>query len=374
MDDHHRILELLDGPTTRGDEAKILGLLARSSDAGLDATLAKVDLGRLISDIDDRLVGPDNRERLIDLLTRERVDALSPQTRARLIRAFSRGRTSHQDERAIHAVLLASTGTTLTAVKRWIDMAGDHRHLLHIVYSDIDDAGLRAQILAHIRREAAGVQERRRLVLSDIDDTIYSNFGDRRWPKKTIYPGVLRLYELLSRDAPVFVTARPADRTGIVEALTQLSLRKRGIQRSTVLAGDLLHIHNNDAIAARKLSNFQAYAELFAEFDFVFIGDSSQGDAAFGASMHEQAPDRVHAVLIHDVTHTEAAQRDEWGLRGVRVFDNYVGAARILCELGILDADAWRSVAAAAREEFAALGIAEAATRERLQADLDAEL
>ena len=369
-----RVESLLAGHTDRRDEATILDLLADPPDPELDATLAGLDLARLLDDVDDRILGPDNRARLVELLARQRIGALSLPVRAALVHALARGRTDRRQEQGICDVLLATRGDELRQLKRTIDTAGDHRHLLHIVYSDVDDPEIRGAILRHVRREADPLAHSGLVVLSDIDDTIYANFGDARVAKKTLYPGVLELYASISSEAPVFVTARPADRPGVVEALTHASLQKRGIWPATVLAGDLLHIHSNAAIASRKLSNFQAYADLFGEYDFVFVGDSSQGDASFGAAMLEQDPDRVRAVLIHDVAQTPAAQREDWARRGVSFFDNYVGAARIACERGLVDADAWRRVADVAREGFVTIVFEDPAARERMRADLDREL
>ncbi len=150
-------------------------------------------------------------------------------------------------------------------------------------------------------------------VLSDIDDTFYANWKDARYPKKTVYPGVLQFYAELDRGpGPVpgragdltFVTARPGDRLGLVEDATIKALAERGQLTATVLAGSFTRLIGNRTIAEKKLENFLEYRRLYPEYDFVFVGDSGQGDIHFGQRMLELAPGVVRAVFIHDVVAT----------------------------------------------------------------------
>ena len=288
----------------------------------------------------------------------------------------ARGHTDDLDERGIRAIVVGTTGTELTALKNAIDEGEDHRHLLHVVHSDVDDEVIRSEILAHIEREAARIPRAGRKVLSDIDDTFYCNWTDQRFPAKTVYPGVLALYESLSTGGEVvFVTARPEDRSGYVEAATHRTLRARGVRAPVVLAGSLTKLHSHGAIADGKLDSFAHYAALYPEYDMLFLGDSGQGDAAFGAAMREHAPEQVCAVLIHDVVGVPAEERARWAERGVSFFDTYLGAARLAQGLGLLDRDAVRRVHAAAQTELDGLRFDDDARREARRGELarDAE-
>ncbi len=372
---------LLEGHTDRRDEGEILDLLERS--AQLDALLSRLDFDRLIAAIDDRLAGPRNRTRLFALLTRERVAELSIVNRAELIAACSRGPTPQLQERAIFELLRATTGAELTRLKNLLDRGSDHRDLQHVVFRDIDDASLRAALLEHLEGEAANLPRTAVKVLSDIDDTFYANWKDKRFPAKTVYPGVRQLLRELDHGPHAqadeagdvaFVTARPGDRPGVVERRTHASLRALGLEHATVLAGSFLHIHGSDAIAERKLENFKDYARLFGEYDFVFIGDSGQGDASFGAGMIAAEPERVRLVMIHDVVASDANTRAAWASKGVLFFDTYVGAAKLAFERGLIQREGVARVAAAAREDFAKIEFEDPAQRAARWAELEAEL
>lgn len=349
---------LLRGHTDRDDEARILSLLA--TDDAIDVTLQHLDLDRLFADVDDRLFGPDHRQSLRRLLSHTRLNDLSVAARCRLVAALQRGRTCRADEEAIRDVLLGTRGADLTALKNALDHGDDHRDLQQLVYGDIDDDAIREAILDHFAAEQAPPEDDLK-ILSDIDDTFYANWKDRRYPKKTVYPGVRQLYLELDRGPAgelgdvVFVTARPQDRTGWVESATHRSLRERGLETATILCGALTHLHSNASIADRKFQNFVEYAALYPEYRFVFVGDSGQGDADFGRRMRAHAPDRVELVLIHDVVATPQADRAVSAEEGVVLFDTYVGAAVTLHGAGLLSVDAAHRVADAALAELEAL-------------------
>jgi hypothetical protein len=348
------VAELLRGHTDRKDEEAILALLRAADAAELDAWLVGgVDVNELVSDMDDRLFGPDNREALYGLLARERVSDLSVAARALIIAAAQRGRTSSSDERAIVDLMLATKGAALTELKDTLDRGDDHRDLQQLIYSDLDDAERRAAVLEHIAAEASGEPVGRK-VLSDIDDTLYANWKDERYPKKTVYPGVRAFYQALS-DQIAFVTARPKDRPGVIERKTHETLRAFGVSDPVVLSGSFLKLHSNERIAEKKLQNFQEYARLFPEYRFVFIGDSGQGDADFGAKMREAAPAQVEAVFIHDVVDTSDSTKAEWEVKGVFFEDNYVGLAARALDLGILDAESAAEIVRSAFEELVTL-------------------
>lgn len=357
------IRRLMSGHTDRKEEARILEILERTDADQLNDLLQELDLSRLISDIDDRLFGPDNRTALLELLTDNRVNDLEAESRAAIVSALQKGRTGKLDEKGIRNILVNSQGAGLTELKNEIDAGGDYRDLQQLLFTDIDSADIREEILDHIQREGAAMGRLSTLkALSDIDDTLYANLKDGRYPKRTTYPGVIQYYDELVRGPSeqrevrgnlVFLTARPKVRTGHIERLTIRSLRKRGVREATILSGDFLHLLGNDLIAERKYENFVQYQKLFPEYGFVFTGDSGQGDAIFGAKIRADFGDAVRGVFIHDVIDTPQQERDEWRSKGVVFFDTYIGAATAAFESRLISNEGLARVLVKAQEEFA---------------------
>jgi hypothetical protein len=358
------IERLLGGRTSRHDEAAILAILHAATGSELSTLLCAIDLRRLVGDVDDRRLGPKNRTALLSLFGEDRLDELDVPARAALISALQAGRTDDLDERSIVKIVLGTRGAELTELKNALDAGADHRDLQQLVYSDIDDDDRRARVLAHIASEGAPEGTRSVKLLSDIDDTFYCNWVDQRYPKKTVYPGVRQLYLEIDRGPDqhsdrlgdvAFVTARPKDRPGVIERLTHRTLRAGGAHDPTILSGSFKNLIGNASIADKKLQNFVEYAALFPEYDFVFVGDSGQGDAMFGQRMRETRPERVRAVLIHDVVATSAAQRDRWAAVGVELFDTYIGAAVLSLERRLVHPDGCRRVVDAAMRDLEAI-------------------
>ncbi|WP_438006890.1 phosphatase domain-containing protein [Sorangium sp. So ce321] len=372
--------------TDRQDERRILEILAGATAAELDQLLLELDLRALLGDVDDRLMGPDNRTALLELLTAERLGDLGIPARAALASALQRGRTGRLDEQALRRIWLGTRGADVTRLKNALDGRGGYHDLHQLFYHDIDDGALREELLAHIAREAvsvsASVSRREVKILSDIDDTFYANWKDARYPEKTVYPGVLQFYAELDRGPGAepgrpgdltFVTARPGDRLGLVEDATLRALAARGQLAATVLAGSFTRLIGNRTIAEKKLENFVEYRRLYPEYDFVFVGDSGQGDIHFGQRMLELAPEAVKAVFIHDVVATSEYARLELAVGGVRLFDTYIGAALEALELGLLGPEGAVRVAEAAIAAFTAIPFPSHAHRQprRLELMLD---
>lgn len=350
--------------TDRHDERRILEILAGATAVELDEMLLELDLRALLDDLDDRLIGPDNRTALLDLLTADRLGDLGVPARAALASALQRGRTGRLEEQALRRIWLGTRGADVTRLKNALDGRGGYHDLHQLFYHDIDDDALREELLEHIAREAVDVSTGEVKILSDIDDTFYANWKDTRYPKKTVYPGVLQFYAELDRGpgpepgrpgGVTFVTARPGDRLGLVEDATLAALAERGQRTATVLAGSFTRLLGNRTIAEKKLENFLEYRRLYPEYGFVFIGDSGQGDIHFGQRMLELAPASVKAIFIHDVVATPEAARRELAVGGVRLFDTYIGAAREALELVLLGPDGAARVAEAALAAFAAV-------------------
>ncbi|XYH97805.1 phosphatase domain-containing protein [Sorangium sp. So ce1128] len=378
------IRQRLASHTDRQDERRILEILAGATATELDQLLIELDLRALLGDVDDRLMGPDNRTALLELLTAERLGDLGIPARAALASALQRGRTGGLDEQALRRIWLGTRGADVTRLKNALDGRGGYHDLHQLFYHDIDDDALREELLAHIAREAVSVSvsSREVKILSDIDDTFYANWKDARYPKKTVYPGVLQFYAELDRGRGpgpgrpgdlTFVTARPGDRLGLVEDATLEALAARGQLAATVLAGSFTRLIGNRAIAEKKLENFLEYRRLYPEYGFVFIGDSGQGDIHFGQRMLELAPEAVKAVFIHDVVATPEHARLELAVGGVRLFDTYIGAAIEALELGLLGPEGAARVADAALAAFTAIPFPSHAHRQprRLEMMLD---
>lgn len=377
------IQTLLRGHTSRRDEARLLAILAGLDAPSLDRALAALDLGHLVRAVDDHWTGPDHRAALFQVLTRERLADLSVPTRAALVLALQTGRTSRPHERAIREVFLGTRGRDLTALKNALDALGGRRNLRALVYRDLDDLATRAAILAHIATEATAAPAGELKVLSDVDDTFYANWKDRRYPPRTVYPGVLAFYTELDRgpDAVpgrpgdlVFVTARPGDGVGLVARYTLDALQSRGVGPATVLLGSLLHVTSSERIAAGKYLAFKQFRALYPEYRFAFVGDSGQGDATFARALVDLDGDVVAGTFIHAVTATPADDRRAWRAAGVRFFDTYVGAALEALALGLVQPAGVARVAAAAEEGFAALSFASDALRRARREELDRDL
>lgn len=365
---------LMEGHTDRSEEARVVELLREAPGPVLDEVLRLIPLGELLGDIDDRVFGPDHRTTLLRLLTSDRIGDLSLFARALVIDALASGVTLEDEEAAIRDVFLGSRGKDLTALKNAVDAGDDYHDLEQVVFHDIDDEAVQGTILGHIAAHAAPSGEVK--VLSDIDDTLYRNWVDARFPAKTVYPGIIGLHRELDLGLAVtpeghpsgrrgdlaFITARPIERTGIIESQTHATLRTLGVEHAVVLGGDALHLHSNEAIAARKVENFVRYRKLFPEYGFVFTGDSGQGDAIAGAAMVADAPDAVKLVLIHDVVGLDEAARAEWAKKGVVVVDTYVGGACVAFERELITAEGLARVAREAREALALVGFGDDVT------------
>jgi hypothetical protein len=369
------VLALLEDSESRRKEHALLEFLGTCSAAELDAVVTSMDLRALIDAVEDHLLGPQHRTALMRLLTEERLGDLGVPARAALVRVLARGWTTARDERSLCAIFVGTRGTALTALKEAVDAGSDYHDLVQLVFHDIDDDGVRATLLQHIAAEAAAPGGLK--ILSDIDDTLYANWKDKRYPAKTVYPGVRQLYAELSGsplepEAAVvtFVTARPEDPLGLFENATHRALSERGLPRARVLSGAFTRLIGNDAIAEEKGANFRRYRSVFPEYRFVFFGDSGQGDVAFGESIRALAPEAVTMVFIHDVVATPEERRRELCGRGIHFCDTYVGAALAAFEAGLLSAEGLRRVGDAAERELGSVRFESDADRGARMADI----
>eukprot|EP01097_Dermamoeba_algensis_P000949 TRINITY_DN1352_c0_g1_i1.p1 TRINITY_DN1352_c0_g1~~TRINITY_DN1352_c0_g1_i1.p1 ORF type:complete len:620 (+),score=96.96 TRINITY_DN1352_c0_g1_i1:134-1993(+) len=197
-------------------------------------------------------------------------------------------------------------------------------------------------------------------VISDIDDTLYCQLLDRRWPTGTIYPGIRSFYRELDvgRDEKgrvgdlVFLTARPGGYKGMIENYTHKMLTSFGLHtRPTVLCGSTAYFVGNNRIATKKYENFVQYKSLFPEYSFVLVGDSGQGDATLCERLLQDSS--LYAAFIHDVVHVKGTPRGKaFQKAGIFFFDTYVGAALKAYSLGLISREGVKRIGRSAREEF----------------------
>lgn len=368
--------------TDTAEEAQVLSILREVPTGELDVVLGDLpDLDTVIGDIDDHVWGPDHRSDLLDLLLRQRRSELSVDTLAAVIAALHSGPTPRSHQQAITDVLTGLTGRDFHDLKYRLNASRDYHDLEHLVFDDLDE-DLQDLVLEHIAEQAKVDPTSDLRVLCDIDDTLTCAIHDDRYPRGTIYPGVVALLTELDRGAAAdpgrvgdltFVTARPEGPRGLVEQYTRNSLAELGLPPHAVLGGSLLNLHTKNAIAERKLANMDRDRLLFPECRMVFIGDSGQADGDVGAQMHRRAPEHIVGTLLHNVTGLDEAARARWAERGVHVFDTYAGAAGHAVRLGLLRVDQARVVAAAVELGLSTLDLS-AEQRQLLDAALARDL
>ncbi|HNK43579.1 MAG TPA: hypothetical protein PKL17_02265 [Pseudomonadota bacterium] len=294
--------------------------------------------------------------------------------RAALIDRAQHGAMGQRQQVLVAKALMATHGEELSRLKSLIDRGTDGATLHRLIYHDVSDPVLRQALVAHLAREArstdaltAHVPRDKVRVLSDIDDTLVRSLCDERYEKHTLLPGVLEFYRALSvgarareveAQAPgevTFLSARPKELSGLsYSSLLNPLLSARG----QIIAGyNLLpapaavpgigNVHEVQAFA--KFRNFVELATLYPESDFVFIGDSGQGDMLGGELMLYHQPERMRAVFIHQII-TDGkhgilcpyprSQSDlDRGTSRVVFFDTYIGAAAQAHEWGLISED-----------------------------------
>jgi hypothetical protein len=172
------------------------------------------------------------------------------------------------------------------------------------------------------------------------------------------------------------------------------------------LLNDLVPDGQENEIAEVKFMNFLAFASVYPEYRFVFVGDSGQADARAAQRIIESGNvkdgPRVITTFVHDLKDssnqtrpsspafnrlpaTQRVDRASTEGRGVIVFRNYIAAAVIAYThraklKDLITADELVAVTVAALREFEAVTIDDFALRESLRreyrddADIAADL
>lgn len=385
----------MDGHTDRHEEAEIISLLQDADKVTLNETMQELNLDDLFHDVDDRWVGPKNKTGLLNMLTKDRISDLETGSKAAIVEGLAKGWTSFGseeptwaggiEEQSIRNVFLGTEGSELTDLKNTVNAGADHYDMHNLLYSDVDSPGLRAEMLEHFQEQAPTEPGSAMKPMSDIDDTFYSSLKDKRYPGKTVYPGVLAFYDELDKgpkeESPdplgdlTYLTARPGEFTGIVKDKTHESLRERGVKEAAILVGSLGGLISHEKMAEKKYENFEQYSQIFPEYSFTWLGDSGQGDAILGEKMMSNHPDRVKGAFIHDVVNTSPEERATLREKGVRVFDTYLGAALEAHELGLISTEGLQRVAAATQRDLSAIDNWKSAEQKvQRQMDLDIDL
>jgi len=161
---------LMRGITGQSDEKQILDLFRSASPGELNQLLGRMprnELHELMGDMDNHLFGPKNHDAFLGVLSKERLGDLSVDSRAKVIDALQYHRTDSKSEEAVRDIFLGTQGSALTALKNAVDAGGDYHDLQQLVFHDIDNAGIRSQLLDHFAKQAQPTGQVK--VLSDID-------------------------------------------------------------------------------------------------------------------------------------------------------------------------------------------------------------
>lgn len=159
-----------------------------------------------------------HRTMIVDLLCNIRFPDLSIRSRAFILDALMVMKLSAhaKSEVWVQRLICRTYGDDLSKLKSCTDAKADIHSMHKLVFSDLRNASIQQSVLAHIKQQASiqaahvslGTRYARvvrqqaswRKVLSDVDDTLYSSGGqypagvDTRYPRHTLYPGVLRFY------------------------------------------------------------------------------------------------------------------------------------------------------------------------------------
>lgn len=331
-----QVKSIIERRTRESEELRILHLLRDLAPERFAAVLSQLNLVRLLKALDDRIWGSDTRKEFLRLLNRV-VPSLTVPLKAGLISALARSGYHLAGERTVVSLFLSERGHTLSELKLLVDTAVDGRDLLHLIYNYVRSAELRLELLNHFRAASEPSSPPLLRVVSDIDDTIYSSLHDQRYPKGTIYPGVLALLSALSTLPPVFLTARPELIASLFEKVTHRQLNRYGIERCTVLSGNLPGLLGHRRMALQKARTLVSFRELFPEYRFLFIGDSGQGDMALAKELLARNESPIERAFIHKLGEFQPGSSSDHPL--ISTFESYLELADSMAKIGYLNSE-----------------------------------
>ncbi|KAI9982822.1 hypothetical protein PInf_006612 [Phytophthora infestans] len=365
-------------------ELKIFRILAGAAKDELNYILNHTQLALLFYKVKDHSSVREDQSRtlILDLLCTTRLADLSTMSRALLLDALMVMKISAHPmaEKWVRNIILKTQGDDLSNLKALTDAKGDFHSMHKLVFNDIRDLAIRADVLSHIQREASvqiahmrlGTKRGRsrklhawRKVLSDVDDTLYSSGGrypaglDTRYPRHTLYPGVLPFYRELDMGTVgpdewtedrvgnlVFLSARPHVYKDVSEKKSYAKFaalyEKMGMHTlPTMLAGNLtsgrafMWQGDLEPMAQKKFDNFSEFYQLYPEFKHVFVGDNGQGDVRAAELIVEKfGSDALEACFFQRVqpmkkmfNYHSPEDLERWRKMNIVFFDTYVGAA-----------------------------------------------
>ncbi|KAF4029068.1 hypothetical protein GN244_ATG19233 [Phytophthora infestans] len=365
-------------------ELKIFRILAGAGKDELNYILNHTQLALLFYKVKDHSNVREDQSRtlILDLLCTTRLTDLSVMSRAVLLDALMVMKISAHPmaEKWVRNIILKTQGDDLSNLKTYTDAKGDFHSMHKLVFNDVRSPTIRADILSHIQREASvqiahmrlGTKRGRsrkqqawRKVLSDVDDTLYSSGGrypaglDTRYPRHTLYPGVLPFYRELDMGTVgpddwtddrvgnlVFLSARPHVYKDVSEKKSYAKFAAlyelMGMHTlPTMLAGNLksgrafMWQGDLEPMAQKKFENFCEFYQLYPEFKHVFVGDNGQGDVRAAELIVEKfGSDALEAAFFQRVQPMERVfnyhSREDlvrWRKMNILFFDTYVGAA-----------------------------------------------
>ena len=318
-------------------------------------------------------LGSSLERRAQELDNRIRRAALSLVDKIEVFRRLSPRQDESDEPRELRMerLILSIAPKELALFKLALEYDGDYKDLEEYIFHDIDIKEYRNRIIEHFGKAPRQIGIK---VLSDVDDTMYANLVDPRYPKKTLYPGVLEFYDSL-KDEPFALTATPvttlsARRNPVAGVLEEASLRALislpGELCPSALSGDVVSstidthetvlrnklddpLHDDippgqeDEIGEVKFRNFLKFSEVYPEYRYVFVGDSGQADALTAQRMVAKGltggTTRVVTTFIHYLTKVSSSfkklpselvvKKTSASGRGVIVFRNYIDAAVI---------------------------------------------
>ena len=346
------------------------------------------------------------RTQFIETLTERRISELTVHSRCILVDALQIMKLSAHPKAEIYVknIFLKTVGDNLSELKCLSDSKGDFQSMHKLIYFDIKSDDIRQAILDHIKNQARvqkahmrlrTTQSRRRgiyawrKVLSDVDDTLLCSGGaypagvDQSIPRKILYPGVLGFYrELdLGDTGPdewdsqrtgnlVFLSARPHVYSDISERnmydmLNNLQLTRGLYTSPSLLCGSIRtgaqYMLNNsmEPLALKKVESFKQYADLYAEFEFILIGDNGQGDVRAAELIHEDSLYRgnfkrayMHKVKPLSETHCLKESTKTMDCPFICYFTTYVEAAIDAYEHDLIRIGGLRQIAVESVKDF----------------------
>lgn len=242
-------------------------------------------------------------------------------------------------EKFIYTLLIHTKGKRLTELKELINCSNSRYDLEYLIFEFTTDLEYQQLLLYHFAKEAEQNNIKKIHILSDIDDTIISSLNDKRLPRGLIYPGLLQLHKEI--EGLTIITGRPSLK-GVFKNHTHRMLNKFGIRDRAILTGDLKNSFiaplSLEPMILKKNEKFRQYKKLFPEYEFIWFGDSGQGDIKTGINILGQTPELKLALIqnIGNLSNEEIAKYQDEN-SNLRFFNTYAGAAGILYKRNIID-------------------------------------